>query len=220
VAGHSLELPLIPTQPTPAPERERLVRRAKYLAWLGLAWHGIEAAIAVGAGLAAGSIALIGFGADSVIEALAAVVLLWRFGDSRSGSDAAELRAQRLIGATFFLLATYVGIEAVRTLIAADHSDASWVGIGLAVVTMATMPILAAAKAKVGEQLGSSATKSEGRQNQLCAYLAGALLIGLGGNALFGLWWLDPAAALAVVAVALSEGRDAWRGESCAGNCC
>ncbi len=218
--GQLIELPAIAPARTHA-ERERLVRRARGLAAVGLAWHGVEAAVAIVAGVTAGSIALVGFGADSVIELLAAIVVLWRFGDSRSGSAAAELRAQKLIGASFFLLAAYVGVEAIRALIVADHASVSWVGIGLAAVTVVLMPLLASAKAKVGEELSSSSTKSEGRQNQLCAYLSAALLVGLGGNALFGLWWLDPVTALVIGAVALSEGREAWRGESCsADGCC
>ena len=208
------------TTVAPAPDRERLVRRARRLAALGLAWHGIEAAIAIAAGAAASSIALIGFGADSLIEAMAGVVVLWRFGAARSGSDAAEQRAQRLIGASFFVLAAYVSVEAVRTLTGGDHPDASWVGIGLAAVTLATMPPLAAAKARVGEQLGSAATRSEGRQNLLCAYLSAALLVGLGANALLDWWWADPVTALLVAGVAIKEGRDAWRGEGCADGCC
>ncbi len=218
--GQLIELPATPSAAT-RPERERLVRRARGLAWAGLAWHGVEAAVAIGAGIAAGSIALVGFGADSIIELLAAIVVLWRFGQSRSASAAAELRAQKLIGASFFLLAAYVGVAAIRALIGADHPSVSWVGIGLAAVTVVLMPLLASAKAKVGEALSSASTKSEGRQNQLCAYLSAALLIGLGGNALLGLWWLDPVTALVIGAVALSEGREAWRGESCcADGCC
>src|SRR4029079_5657518 len=119
-------------------------------------WHAVEAAVAILAGLAAGSVALVGFGVDSVIESLAAIVVLWRFGGARSGSDAAELRAQKLIGASFFLLAAYVGVEAVRSLIEADHPAVSWVGIGLAAVTVVLMPLLAAAKAEVGDRLASS----------------------------------------------------------------
>jgi divalent metal cation (Fe/Co/Zn/Cd) transporter len=216
----TVELPLV-EQPQPAPglpsgERERLVRRARRLAWLGIGWHGIEAAIAIGAGIAASSIALVGFGADSLIESVAGFVLLWRFAAGRAGSEAAEQRAQRLIGLSFFVLAAYVSVEAVRTLIGADHPDVSWIGIGLSAFTLVTMPPLAMAKARVGERLSSSATKSEGRQNMLCAYLSAALLIGLGGNAAFGLWWLDPAVALLIAAVAVNEGREAWRGESCA----
>jgi divalent metal cation (Fe/Co/Zn/Cd) transporter len=142
-------------------------------------------------------------------------VVVWRFAAGRSASPEAERRAQRLIGASFLVLAAYVGIEAVRTLVVGDHADSSPVGIALAAVTLATMPPLAAAKARVGQALGSSATASEGRQNMLCAYLSAALLVGLGANALFGWWWADPAAALAVAALAIKEGREAWRGEGC-----
>ena len=182
---------------------------------MGVGWHGIEAAVAVGAGLAAGSIALIGFGADSLIESVAGFVLLWRFAASRAFSEDAERRAQKLIGLSFYLVAAYVGFEAVRTLLAAEQPDASWLGIGLSVVTLLTMPPLAIAKARIGDELGSSATKSEGRQNMLCAYLSVALLVGLGANALFGLWWADPVTALLISGVAVNEGRESWRGESC-----
>jgi divalent metal cation (Fe/Co/Zn/Cd) transporter len=210
-------LPLL--QPQGAPDRAALVRRAKRLAWLGVGWHGVEATVAVAAGIAAGSIALIGFGADSMIESVAGFVLLWRFAASRAGSDSAERRAQRLIAVSFYVLAAYVGIEAARTLVGGNHPDVSWVGIALSVVTLATMPPLAMAKARVGEQLGSSATKSEGRQNMVCAYLSAALLVGLGANALAGWWWADPLAALAVAAVAVHEGREAWRGDACCASC-
>jgi divalent metal cation (Fe/Co/Zn/Cd) transporter len=211
----SVELPVVPAVP-----RASLVRRARALAWLGIAWHAAEAAIAIAAGLAASSIALIGFGADSLIEALAGFVVVWRFAGNRAGDERAELRAQRLIAVSFLVLAAYVGVEAVRSLIAAERPDASWVGIGLAAVTAVTMPLLARAKADVGARLGSAATTGEGRQNLLCAYLSVALLLGLGGNALLGWWWLDPVAALAVAGVALHEGRSAWRGEACCADCC
>jgi divalent metal cation (Fe/Co/Zn/Cd) transporter len=211
----SLELPTLPSAPRVDPERDRLVRRAKLLAWLGVGWHGIEATVAILAGLAAGSIALIGFGADSLIESVAGFVVLWRFATSRSTSEAAERRAQKIIAVSFYVLAVYVGVEAVRTLAAGDHPETSWVGIGLSVVTLATMPPLAIAKARIGERLGSAATKSEGRQNMVCAYLSGALLVGLGANALFGAWWADPVTALLIAAVAVREGREAWQGDSC-----
>jgi divalent metal cation (Fe/Co/Zn/Cd) transporter len=221
VSGQLIELPTLASPTASRPGRDRLVGRARALAWIGLLWHGVEAAVAIVAGLAAGSVALVGFGVDSVIESLAAIVVLWRFGAGRAESAAAELRAQKLIGASFFLLAAYVGVEAIRSLVGGDHPSVSWVGIGLAAVTVVLMPVLASAKAKVGDQLASSSTKSEGRQNQLCAYLSAALLIGLVGNALLGWWWLDPITALAIGAVALSEGREAWRGESCcADGCC
>lgn len=199
-----------------APEhRAALVRRAKLLARLGLGWHAVEAAVAIGAGIAASSIALVGFGADSLIEAVAGVVLLWRFGAGRAGSEAAERRAQKLIAASFILLAVYIGVEAVLNLASAHRPEASWVGIGLSIVTLATMPPLAIAKGRVGDRLGSCATKSEGRQNMLCAYLSAALLVGLLSNALFAWWWADPVAALVIAAVAVNEGREAWRGDAC-----
>jgi divalent metal cation (Fe/Co/Zn/Cd) transporter len=203
------------SKPQKSSERARLVRRAKQLAWLGVGWHGIEAAIAVGAGLAASSIALIGFGADSLIESVAGFVLLWRFAASRTSSEDAERRAQKLIAISFYVIAAYVGFEAIRTLLTGERPDASWVGIGLAAFTLVTMPPLAIAKGRIGEKLGSSATKSEGQQNMLCAYLSAALLVGLGANALFGLWWADPMTALIIAGVAVKEGRESWRGESC-----
>jgi divalent metal cation (Fe/Co/Zn/Cd) transporter len=198
-----------------APERATLVRRARLLAGGGVAWHGLEMAIALGAGIAAGSIALIGFGADSLIEALAGGIVLWRFAGTRASSQAAERRAQKLIGVSFYLIAAYVGLEALRSLLTHEVPAASWVGMGLAVVTAITMPLLAHAKARVGDALNSSATKGEGRQNMLCAYLSVALLLGLGANALFGLWWADPVTALVIAGVAIKEGRESWRGDSC-----
>jgi divalent metal cation (Fe/Co/Zn/Cd) transporter len=221
VSTGPLELTTLPAAPAHTPaseigsERERLVRRARLLAWIGVAWHGIEAAIAVGAGIAAGSIALIGFGADSLIESVAGFVVLWLFSSTRRGSAAAERRAQQLIAVSFYVLAAYVAVEATRTLVGGDQPEVSWVGLGLAAFTAATMPPLAIAKARVAEALGSSATKSESRQTMLCAYLSVGLLIGLGGNALLGWWWLDPAVALVISAVAVREGRESWRGESC-----
>jgi len=201
-----------------ATPRLGLVRRARALAWLGLAWHVVEAAIAIAAGVVAGSVALVGFGADSLIEAFAGVVVIWLMADSRAASPAAERRAQRLIALSFAVLAAYIGIEAVRDLVAGHHPEGSWVGIGLAAVTLATMPPLAHAKRRVAEQLGSSATASESRQTMLCAYLSAALLVGLLANAALGWWWADPVTALVIAGVAVREGRDAWHGDSC--SCC
>jgi divalent metal cation (Fe/Co/Zn/Cd) transporter len=196
-------------------ERVKWVRRARLLAWLGIGWHGIEAAVAVGAGLLAGSVALVGFGADSVVEALAAFIVIWRFAAARVSSEAAERRAQQLIAVSFFIIAVYVAVEAARTVLGGERPQASWIGIGLAVVTTATMPLLARAKARVGDRLGSSATKSEGQQNMLCAYLSLALLVGLGANALLGWWWADPLTALAIAGVAIKEGWESWKGDAC-----
>jgi divalent metal cation (Fe/Co/Zn/Cd) transporter len=204
--------------PAAPPQRAALVRRARALAWLGIGWHVVEAAIAILAGLAASSIALVGFGADSLVESAAGIVVLWRFAAARAASDAAEQRAQRLIALSFYAIAAYVAVEAVRSLVTGAEPEASWVGIGLAAFTAATMPPLAIAKARVGERLASSATKSEGRQNMLCAYLSLGLLAGLGANALLGWWWADPVTALVIAGVAAREGRDAWRGTGC--SCC
>ena len=210
VSASALHLGASPPD-TPA----RWVRRAQFLAGLGVGWHAIEAAVAILAGAVAGSIALVGFGADSVVEALAGIIILWRFAAARATSEKAERRAQRLIAASFFLIAAYVGVEAIRSLLGGEAPLASWVGIGLAIVTTVTMPLLARAKARVGDHLGSAATKSEGRQNMLCAYLSVALLIGLGANALLGWWWADPITALAIAGVAVKEGWDTWKGDPC-----
>jgi divalent metal cation (Fe/Co/Zn/Cd) transporter len=188
-------------------------------AWGGIAWHVVECAIAIGAGIAAGSIALIGFGADSFIEAIAGFVVVWLFTGNRRGSHTAERRAQILIAVTFFMLAAYVGVEAVRALVIGDHPGVSRVGIGLAAFTAVTMPLLATAKRRVGTGLHSAATVKEAGQTQLCAYLSIALLLGLGANALFGWWWADPLAALAIAGVAVQEGRSSWRGEGCCDTC-
>lgn len=203
----------------PSPEeRERLVRRARVLAWSGNAWHFIEFLIALGAGITASSIALIGFGFDSLIESLAGFIIVWRFAASRSDSAQAERRAEQLIAVSFFVLAAYVGVESVRAFFGAHHPETSWVGIGLAAFTAPTMPLLARAKRRVGHKLGSSATVGEAEQNMICAYLSVALLVGLGLNALFSWWWADPAAALVIAAVAAREGVESWRGGHC--DCC
>lgn len=208
------------TEPVPGalPPRNRtaLERRAKRLALGGNAWHLVEFGIAVGAGIAAGSIALVGFGIDSVIEALAGGVVVWLYSGGRGASHAAERRAQRLVAGSYAILVLYICVEAVRDLLGAHHPDVSWVGIGLAAFTAPTMPLLAAAKRRVGRELGSAAVVAEAEQNQICAYLSVALLVGLLANAVAGWWWADPAAALVIAAVAANEGIESWRGESCA----
>jgi divalent metal cation (Fe/Co/Zn/Cd) transporter len=199
-------------------DRRRLEQRARLLAWGGNAWHLLEFAIAVAAGIAAGSIALIGFGFDSLIEAVAGFVIVWLFTGSRLISETAERRAQQLIASSYFVLAAYVAVESVRTLVGGIHPQTSWVGIALAAVTAPTMPLLARAKRRVGHALGSSATVGEAEQNMICAYLSVALLVGLGLNAAFGWWWADPAAAFVIAGVAAREGVESWRGEHC--DCC
>jgi divalent metal cation (Fe/Co/Zn/Cd) transporter len=172
----------------------------------------VEATVAVTAGVVASSVALVGFGADSLIEAMAGFVVLWRLASAHAMS---ERRAQQVIAISFYVLGAYVAVEAIRSLASVDRPAVSWVGIGLSIVTLATMPPLAAAKARVADALGSSATKSESRQTMLCAYLSAALLTGLGLNALLGWWWADPVTALGIAGVAVKEGRGAWRGDSC-----
>ena len=209
----TLALPLVATI---SRERyEHLAGRVKLLSWLSLAWMTVEGAVAIGAGVVASSIALIGFGLDSAIEGFASVIIIWRFTGHRVFSHQAEERAQKLVAIQFFLLAPYVGIESLRALVNGDRPDVSWVGIALAVGSVILMPLLGIAKQRLADQLGSAATAGEGRQNMLCAYLAGALLVGLLGNAAVGAWWLDPAVGLLIAAVAVKEGAEAWRGEGC-----
>lgn len=198
--------------------RERygeLARRVKLLSWLSLAWMTMEGAAAITAGIAASSIALIGFGLDSAIEGLASVIIIWRFTGHRVFSAAAETRAQKLVALQFFLLAPYVGFESVRALIGAERPEVSWVGVALALGSVVLMPLLGIAKERLADRMGSAATKGEGRQNMLCAYLAGALLVGLLANAALGAWWLDPVVGLLIAGVATREGLEAWRGEGC-----
>jgi divalent metal cation (Fe/Co/Zn/Cd) transporter len=173
------------------------VRRARWLAWGGSAWHVAEFAIEVAAG---GTIA-------------------WLLAGRRLDSATAERTAQRLVASSYFLLAAYIAVDSSVALLAGDHPEVSWIGIGLAAVTAPTMPALAIAKRRVGRALGSRATESEGMQNMICAYLSVALLIGLGANALAGWWWADPAAALVIGAVAVREGVRGWRGEATCGCC-
>ena len=205
--------------PAPAPrERAALERRAKLLAVGGNAWHLVEFAIALAAGIVAGSVALVGFGLDSLIELAAGGVVIWLFSGGRGGSTQAERRAQQLIAASYAVLVAYIAVEAIRDLAGSHHPAVSWIGIGLGAVTAPTMPLLARAKRRVGRKLNSSATVSEADQNMICAYLSIALLVGLLANALLGWWWADPAAALVIAAVAAREGVESWRGESC--DCC
>jgi divalent metal cation (Fe/Co/Zn/Cd) transporter len=211
----------LPTPAAAGPSTDWLAaaRRARLLSWLSLGWMGAEGAIALAAGIAAGSIALISFGLDSCVEGVASLVIVWRFTGRRLLSEAAETRAQKLVAIQFFVLAPYVAAEAVHKLVAAERPETSWIGIALVASSAVGMPLLGVAKRRLARQLGSAATRGEGTQNLLCAYLALAVLAGLVGNAAFGLWWLDPAAALVVAAVAAREGVSTWRGDACCDVC-
>jgi divalent metal cation (Fe/Co/Zn/Cd) transporter len=204
---------------TGPPQRDaswaRAARWARALSWASLVWMTVEGAAGLAAGLAAGSIALIGWAMSSVVEGLASVIVIWRFTGSRTLSETAEGRAQKAVAVSFWLLAPYVAIEAVDKLIAGEHADTSGLGIALTALSLVLMPGLGIAKRRLGARLGSGATAGEGAQNLLCAYLAGAVLLGLAANALFGWWWLDPLMGLVVAAMAVREGTEAWRGEDC-----
>lgn len=214
-----VELPVLPAPAPTAPlDRDaytEVARRVRLLSWLSLAWMTVEGAVAITAGILASSIALVGFGLDSVIEGVASLIIIWRFTGGRVFSHAAEQRAQKLVAIQFFLLAPYVGIESVRVLIDGEHPNVSIPGIALSVGSLVFMPMLGIAKERLADQIGSAATKGEGRQNMLCAYLAAALLVGLVSNALLGAWWLDPLVGLLIASVAVREGIEAWRGEGC-----
>jgi divalent metal cation (Fe/Co/Zn/Cd) transporter len=215
-----LAQPYAPTVTAPTEEWLRLARRTRLLSWLSLAWLGIEGTIAIVAGVMAGSIALVAFGLDSAIEGVASVVIIWRFSGSRMFSERAERRAQVLVAVQFFILAPFITYEALDHLLSGAAAETSWLGMGLTVATLGICQPLGYAKRRLGERLGSPATVGEGTQNLLCGYLAVAVLGGLLANTLFGLWWLDPAVALAIAVVAVQEGRNALRGESCSCAAC
>lgn len=194
----------------------RAARIAVWLSWVSLFYMAIEGGVGVWQGYAAGSIALVGWGLASFIEGLASAVIVWRFTGSRRHSDTSEQRAQRLVALQFFILAPYVTIESIKTLTEGGHPDITVVGMVLTATSVVLMPLLGRAKHRLAITLGSTATKGEGTQNVLCGIQAAAVLIGLTANALVGAWWLDPLIGLFIAFVAVKEGREAWRGESCA----
>lgn len=186
------------------------------LAWFTIAWNCIEGVAGIALGIAAGSVALVGFGVDSYVEVFAGSVIVWRLAQERHGhqlSLAAERRAVRLIAVTFLFLAAGVGAESVRKLSSEAEPDTSLFGIGLAVVSLIVMPVLAQAKRKVGERLGSRAVTADATETSLCVYLSGILLVGLTLNAALGWWWADPLAGLGIVYVAGREGIEHLRAE-------
>ena len=193
----------------------RSARRARRLAAVSLVWLCFEGAATTTAGLLAGSTALLANGLDGAIEGLASIIVLWRFSGSRTLSPSSERKAQQFVALSFFLLAPYVGFEATRALLVEHRAETTVLGIGLSIATLCICPWLGRAKLRLGERLASPATAGEGRQNLICSYLAVAVLAGLLANTLLGIWWLDPVVALGIAALAIIEGRRAWRGESC-----
>jgi divalent metal cation (Fe/Co/Zn/Cd) transporter len=203
---------------TEALSREQHVTRGIHLEYLTIGWNAAECAVAVAAGLFAGSVALVGFGVDSAIESVSGSVLLWRLHAERKGKhvETLERRALKLVGVSFFLLAAYVAYDSIQTLIQREAPDRSIAGIVLAVVSLIVMPLLARAKRKAAASLNSAALHADSRQTSLCAYLSAVLLGGLVLNAVVGWWWADPVAALAMVPIIANEGREAIKGETCA----
>ena len=193
-----------------------LSRRARQLAWATIVWNVIEAVVAITAGSAASSIALIGFGLDSTVEVLSAMVIIWQL---HGLDEKRERTALKLIALSFYILAGYVAIQALLDLTGGTEPSASPVGIGLAIASLIVMPILAAAKRQTGRLLGSATVVADSNQTKLCVYLSAILLGGLIFNALIGWWWADPVAALAIAALAINEGRRAWHGETCDDYC-
>lgn len=211
----------MPRHPLPGSDSwQRLTRLAKQLSTLTLIWLGIEGVLGVWTGLAAHSIALVAFGLDSAIEGLASVIVIWRFTGSRTLSPTAERDAQRLVAVSFYLLAPYVAAEAIERLLTGTPADTSWLGIALTGGSIIICPWLGLAKQRLSERLSSGAVGGEGTQNLLCAGLAAGVLVSLAANTLLGLWWLDPAIALAIAAICIREGSRAWRGEQCGCTSC
>lgn len=194
--------------------RGEQLRVGRQLEYFTLGWNLTEAAVALGAGVFAGSIALVGFGIDSIIESLSGGILLWRLQRAQT-NDKRERTASMLVGISFFLLALYVAVEAATSLLRHEHPDTSVIGIVLSIVSLIAMPLLARAKRRVAESLGSRALYADSRQTDICAYLSAILLSGLLLNALVGWWWADSVAALCMLPLILYEGIQAVRGRSC-----
>jgi divalent metal cation (Fe/Co/Zn/Cd) transporter len=193
----------------------RLAHLARTLSWITLAWMGIEGGVAIAAAVAAESVALLGFGLDSGIEAMASIIVIWRFTGTRLASATSERRAQQLVAVSFFLLAPYIATEAIHALAAGDRPETSSIGLVLTAGTAVFAPALGVAKRRIGARLGWPATAGEGTQNLLCASLAVAVFAGLAVNTLWGAWWLDGVVALGIAGWAVVEGRRAWAGRSC-----
>jgi divalent metal cation (Fe/Co/Zn/Cd) transporter len=194
-------------------DRRRLGRRAQLLAGFSVTYNFLEAVVAVTAGVVAGSVALIGFGLDSVVEVSSGLIILWQF--RHRVPESRERLALRLIGVSFFALAAYVSVESIRSLLGAGEPAPSPVGIGLAVLSLLVMPLLSWAQRRTGRALGSASVVADSTQTLLCTYLSAVLLAGLLLNSLLGWGWADPTAGLIIAAVAVKEGVEAWRGDAC-----
>lgn len=214
-----LRPPLATTGPG---ERAAALSRARVLNGLTIGWNTVEGVVAVAAGLAAGSVSLVGFGIDSGIEVSAALILAWRLRQERGGGcmQDSDRRATQAIAISLWLLAGYVAVEALRDVSTASRPDPSYPGIVLAALSLVVMPVLASAKRRLAPALGSRAVEADAAQTNICALLSGVLLLGLGANAAFGWGWADATAALGIAALAAWEGARTWRAESLADTCC
>lgn len=210
---HSNTLETVPVD-SGARDRSAALRRGRRLEYLTLGWNLLEAVVSIGAGLRAGSTALVGFGVDSLIESVSGGTLLWRLSGGERG-EAREALALRLVGVSFLLLAGYVAYEAGEALWNREPPEASWIGMGIAALSLVVMPLLARAKRRVAADISSRALHADSRQTDICAYLSAILLGGLALNALLGWWWADPVAALVMVPIIAKEGWEALRGEHC-----
>ncbi|KWV33326.1 cation transporter [Micromonospora rifamycinica] len=205
-------LPVTPARPNPA-RRTVLARRIRLLVAATIGYNLIEAVVAISAGAAADSTALIGFGLDSIIEVSSAAAVAWQF--AGRDPEAREKATLRIIAISFFALAAYVSVESARALLGGSEAAHSTIGLMLAALSLAFMPGLSYAQRRAGRELGSRTAVADSKQTLLCTYLSAVLLVGLGLNSVLGWNWADPIAALVIAAVALKEGRDAWRGETC-----
>jgi divalent metal cation (Fe/Co/Zn/Cd) transporter len=196
----------------PAAGAARLRRRGFWLEYATMAWMVAEAAVAITAGLIAASIALVGFGLDSVIELLSAVIVIWQLRGEVAGQDR-ETRAVRLIGLTFFALAAYLTVQSVSDLATAARPGQSLLGLAVTAAALVVMPVLALAKRRTGQALGNRTLVADSAETAFCAFTSAAALLGVGLNAWLGWWWADPAAALVIAALAVKEGIECWEGE-------
>lgn len=192
------------------PDVARLRRRGFWLEYASMAWMTVEAAVAVTAGIAASSVALVGFGLDSVIEFCAAVIVVWQL---RGGGEERETRAVKLIGVTFFALAAYLAVESIRDLATQSRPGQPVAGLAVTAAALVVMPLLALAKHRTGRALGNRTLIADAAESAFCAFTSGATLLGVGLNAGLGWWWADPVAALVIAAPAVKEGLEAWEDE-------
>jgi len=198
-------------------DRSRLAARGRRLAYFTIGWNVLEGLIGIAAGALAGSVSLVGFGVDSFIEVASGSAVLWRisFDADAERRERIERLTVRVVGICFVALALYVAVEAIRNLLTQSAAERSAIGIGLACASLVAMPMLARAKRRVGSALRSETMRADAKQTEFCAYLSAILLGGLVLNAVWGLWWADPLAALVMVPIIANEGIEALRGDRC-----